>query len=127
MAAGFRRPEEVLELAKDGKNGGPDFVTLPSTILDGLKSMKESSRKRPEEVLPPSQPEPNYISYLDSDGEKRYKLALEQVAVDKVPEGLKKFADDTAILEEKLKARLMLSKAESLSTMPDGWNADVKL
>ncbi|KXN86955.1 Transaldolase [Leucoagaricus sp. SymC.cos] len=140
MAAGFRRPEEVLEVAKH-KNRAPHFVTLPPKILHGLRSMRNvgslTQRKPPPQEDGEGSTERTYLSQpgrkLDVEAEKRFMddLVKERIALDKVPEALEKFAEDAGILEEKLKVQLMLAKAGSSSpTMPGGWNikyAEVKL
>ncbi|KAJ6631057.1 hypothetical protein B0H10DRAFT_1773741 [Mycena sp. CBHHK59/15] len=40
MAAGFRAVAEIVELGKYGVAGGPDIVTLPPHLLDGLWNME---------------------------------------------------------------------------------------
>ncbi|KAF5347275.1 hypothetical protein D9756_009962 [Leucocoprinus leucothites] len=136
MAAGFRRAEEVLELAKDG--GRPSLVTLPPAILRSLRSMRNiDSLSHPSAaILEDDFPKRMYIAEPDSvtsdASEKNFinDLAREKIAMEKVPEGLEKFIEDTCILEVKLKVQLMLARVRSSPTMPGGWNVryqEVKL
>ncbi|KAF8647974.1 hypothetical protein AX16_006422 [Volvariella volvacea WC 439] len=43
MAAGFRIVDEIVEICKDGPENGPDLVTLPPDLLEGL--IERESRK----------------------------------------------------------------------------------
>ncbi|KAF8873171.1 hypothetical protein CPB84DRAFT_1690916 [Gymnopilus junonius] len=112
MAAGFRKPEEIVELSRYGKSGGPDIVTLPPDLLEGLQKMEGEhdlgkgliSTKEEADV---SQTAP---AYFTSDGPTKEGWAafdrdsqLEAISLDKVPEGLAKFSGDAVKLEEKVR------------------------
>ncbi|KAG5653148.1 hypothetical protein H0H81_002059 [Sphagnurus paluster] len=118
MAAGFRTVEEIVELGKNGSRGGPDLVTLPPELLDGL-------RRRPGTInLNPSVPndaaavEPRYIGF-DEETSAVAKanfledLEKERIAVDKVPEGLAKFSVDAKALEDLLRGKIKSSAEAS--------------
>ncbi|CAA7262361.1 unnamed protein product [Cyclocybe aegerita] len=107
MAAGFRKPEEVLELVRTRREGGPDYVTLPPELLGGLKVLPYPSFSAPPSsstssstvkadspvYFTPTGPTPESLSLFLADLEK------ERIALDKVPEGLSKFGADTDKLE----------------------------
>lgn len=46
------------------------------------------------------------VSFIDNEPEFRWELLQEQVAFDKLHEGIKKFAEDGAKLKEALRAKL---------------------
>ncbi|KAG6840405.1 hypothetical protein C0991_006914 [Blastosporella zonata] len=112
MAAGFRTVDEVVEVGKYGQQGGPDILTLQPELLDGL-------RKRPGNIHSTSVPvnktgsvvEPRYIA---RDGTSRSSaealfladLAKEGIALDKVPEGLAKFAVDAKNLQDLFRGKI---------------------
>lgn len=112
MAAGFRSVDEIVELCKYGPPGGPDLVTLPPNLIQGLKER--------EGVLAEGLPdtdlgsetlgERRYISFGESASESAALFArdieLERIAADKVPEGLEKFSADMILLEGVVRGRL---------------------
>lgn len=108
MAAGFRTPEEVVELSRYGNKGGPDLVTLPPELLEGLMKMDgniDLGRDSTEQV-PLTDSSKALPIYFASDGLTEDSLALferdsrqEAISLDKVPEGLAKFSADAVKLE----------------------------
>ncbi|KAF7350391.1 Transaldolase [Mycena venus] len=117
MAAGFRAVEEIVELGKYGVLGGPDVVTLPPHLLDGLRSRKN--------IAPPLKFNPVPIdvkatpTYFGSTSDPAQGAALyaqdileEKIAVVKVAEGLAKFSADAQILEDLVKRKVIESAAE---------------
>lgn len=127
----------MLDLAKEGRNGGPDLFVFRPATLHRLKMMQSPEEVKPENTLEStSRPEPRRSSHNQvspSVGVEKgfvHDSAMERVALDKIPEALEKFIEDTSILEEKLKVQLMLSRMPSSPAMPKGWNVkyiDVKL
>ncbi|KAF9555279.1 aldolase [Agrocybe pediades] len=112
MAAGFRKPEEIVEVSRAGRKGGVDLVTLPPDLLDGLRKLQGehfgNSFQPSSDVtasLPSSAP-----TYFTRDGPTEEGLAAfdrdskaEAISLDKVPEGLEKFSADTTKLENLVK------------------------
>ncbi|TFK73061.1 transaldolase [Pluteus cervinus] len=125
MAAGFRTVDEIIELSKAGPQFGPDLVTLPPELLDGLKARKPAASSSGPDIVvtelgsvsgvvdSASNPEPLYVSNNPAyNGEAKFKedLMKERIALDKVPEGLNKFAVDATTLESLVKLRLSEKK-----------------
>ncbi|KAG5643661.1 hypothetical protein DXG03_000541 [Asterophora parasitica] len=114
MAAGFRTVDEIVELGKYGSRGGPNLVTLPPELLQGLRQRPgsvHSDRSIPQRT---SDVEPRYIALDDKSipaAEAAYKedLEKERIAVDKVPEGLAKFSVDAKALEDLLRGKIKRS------------------
>ncbi|KAF7300608.1 Transaldolase [Mycena chlorophos] len=107
LAAGFRVPEEVIELGAGGREAGPDAVTIPPSLIAPLlaRQQKEPRRNIPVDV----EPHPTrYFGAGVEDGAELYArdIAAEQIAAVKVPEGLAKFSVDAQAMEDMLKRRL---------------------
>ncbi|KAJ7237293.1 hypothetical protein B0H12DRAFT_1139086 [Mycena haematopus] len=117
MAAGFRAVEEIIEVGKYGVGGGPDFVTLPPHLLDGLRSREnvEPTLKFSSVPIDPTTIPQYFGSTSDSTrGASLYAgdILEEKIAAVKVAEGLAKFSADAQILEDLVKRRVMESTAE---------------
>jgi len=100
MGASFRNISEIEELC------GIDFLTISPPLLEELKnSDKELTEKLSVEFAGKAQPMEK-VSYVDDEPKFRWDLLEEQMAFDKLHEGIKKFADDAVtllgILREKL-------------------------
>ncbi|KAJ6571677.1 hypothetical protein B0H19DRAFT_1208970 [Mycena capillaripes] len=110
MAAGFRAVEEIVELGKYGVQGGPDVVTLPPHLLDGLRTRK--NLQPPLEFNPGPVDvgtTPEYFGPDSAQGGALYARDIQQekIAAAKVPEGLAKFSADAQILEDLVKRKVM--------------------
>jgi transaldolase len=113
MAAGFRVVDEIVELGKYGVAGGPDVVTLPPHLLDGLRTRQNTEPTlkfvpRPVDVGAV----PEYFGTC-GDGASAYArdIQCEMIAAVKVPEGLAKFSADAQILEDLVK-RMVIDSTE---------------
>ncbi|KDR65828.1 hypothetical protein GALMADRAFT_260021 [Galerina marginata CBS 339.88] len=109
MAAGFRKPAEIIELSRAGNRGGADIVTLPPDLLAGLRGIEGEDLGARNFVPPMDIPESAPV-YFSLNGPTDEDLAifdrdskLEAISLDKVPEGLTKFSVDAAKLEQKLR------------------------
>ncbi|KAJ7432889.1 hypothetical protein B0H11DRAFT_777332 [Mycena galericulata] len=116
MAAGFRAVDEIIELGKYGVAGGPDIVTLPPHLLDGLRS--RPSRGPALEFS--SSPidvgaTPEYWGSNRSAAASAYArdIVHEMIAAVKVPEGLAKFSGDAQILEDLVTRKIIESTGVS--------------
>ncbi|KAJ7770451.1 transaldolase [Mycena metata] len=113
MAAGFRAVEEIIELGKYGVAGGPDLVTLPPNLLDGLRtrtSLGPALKFTPHPINLATAP--HYFGGPDStNGASLYARDIleERIADTKVPEGLAKFSVDAQILEDLVKRKVLES------------------
>ncbi|KAH9477180.1 Transaldolase [Psilocybe cubensis] len=115
MAAGFRKPEEIVELSRYGKKGGADLVTLPPDLLEGLMKLdgnldlrSDSTQPTPLTELP--NPPPIYFSPNGPTHEGAILFERdskqEAISLDKVPEGLAKFSIDAVKLETMVRDRV---------------------
>jgi transaldolase len=127
MAAGFRSVDEVVELAKKGRAGGADLLTLPPDLLTGLSIRIDAdadgdgggqtkadggsqtkadggSRRKLRRAWPPYMPTESSVAAVKLA--YAADLADEMIAVDKLPEGLEKFAADVRALERVLRERV---------------------
>jgi len=106
MAAGFRKPEEVLELVQGGRRRGPDLVTIPPDLLEGLRRIPGIQDNVLEENFGLTE---SSVAYFDEQGpvDGGYEsferdMVAEEIGVEKVPEGLAKFSADADKLEERV-------------------------
>jgi len=116
LAAGFRTVEEVVELGRGGPRRGPDMMTLPPELLEGL-------RRQMGDVEPPNsfigrekdgfnarKIEVRYVDHFGGEETPQFAyqkdVERERIAVDKVPEGLEKFSVDAKRLEDLLREKI---------------------
>ncbi|KIJ92654.1 hypothetical protein K443DRAFT_13439 [Laccaria amethystina LaAM-08-1] len=145
MAAGFRSVDEIVEVGRYGSEGGPDLVTLPPELLDGLRRREGVVRADDSTSPPPASTStptplttPLYFDPTSPDPEGTlFENGLKEeggIALDKVPEGLEKFSKDARKLEGRVRCALeVLSKAAAArgkSQMgvvgPDGENGQLE-
>ncbi|KAJ6590664.1 hypothetical protein DFH09DRAFT_209464 [Mycena vulgaris] len=111
MAAGFRAVEEIVELGKYGVAGGPDVVTLPPNLLDGLRTRQNLEPPLKFEPSPVDvAATPTYFGGANAaEGASAYARDIlhEMIAAVKVPEGLAKFSADAQILEDLVKRQVI--------------------
>jgi transaldolase len=100
MGASFRNVGEIKALA------GVDFLTIAPALLEELKKSTDSVPKKLDAVAA-AQAEPiPKVSYVNNEPEFRWALLEDQMAFDKLHEGIKKFAEDGATLKKILTAKL---------------------
>jgi len=124
MAAGFRSVDEIIELGRTGKRGGPDLMTLPPDLLTGLRNRagKKSdafSTSTDESIsvptyFTPSGPTPESLARFEAD------LATEEIALIKVPEGLEKFSTDTSKLDTVIREAILARLEGETQMMKEG-------
>jgi transaldolase len=122
MGASFRNVGEIRALA------GVDFLTISPSLLEELKKSTEpvpkkldshngvfpfrpglfSSTSRSDEDVPSiANAAPiEKVTFVDNEPEFRWALLQDQMAFDKLHEGIKKFAEDGATLQDLLKKKL---------------------
>ncbi|KAJ7048507.1 hypothetical protein C8F01DRAFT_1190191 [Mycena amicta] len=111
LAAGFRAPEEVIELGAYGREGGPDAVTIPPSLIAPLLARQQ---REPRRTLKLSEPldlsTSKYFGFGvdEAEGAAAYArdIAAEEIATVKVPEGLAKFSVDAQAMEDMLRRRI---------------------
>ncbi|KAJ2916149.1 hypothetical protein MD484_g4262, partial [Candolleomyces efflorescens] len=100
MGASFRNVGEIKALA------GVDFLTISPSLLEELKkSSDQVPKKLDANFASEGQPIPK-VSFIDNEPEFRWSLLEDQMAFDKLHEGIKKFAEDGQTLKDLLKKKL---------------------
>ncbi|KAJ3572345.1 hypothetical protein NP233_g3145 [Leucocoprinus birnbaumii] len=100
MGASFRNIGEIKALA------GVDFLTISPNLLEELKnSTNPVPKKLDATAAAQAQPLPK-VSFIDNEPEFRWALLQDQMAFDKLHEGIKKFAEDGETLKGLLRQKL---------------------
>jgi len=99
MGASFRNIGEITELA------GVDYLTISPNLLEELI---ESSAPVPKKLDASQATSLNLEkkSYIDNEPDFRFEFNEDQMAVEKLREGISKFAADAVTLKDILKAKL---------------------
>ncbi|KAG8840188.1 sedoheptulose-7-phosphate:D-glyceraldehyde-3- phosphate transaldolase, partial [Serendipita sp. 411] len=101
MGASFRNTGEIKALA------GVDFLTISPSLLEELKgSTAEVPKKLSAQAELESSEKLEKVSFIDNEPEFRWGLLQDQMAFDKLHEGIKKFAEDGETLKALLKKRI---------------------
>ncbi|KAF9042950.1 hypothetical protein BJ165DRAFT_1415738 [Panaeolus papilionaceus] len=100
MGASFRNTGEIKALA------GVDFLTIAPTLLEELKgSTAPVPKKLDASLAAQAEPIPK-VSFIDNEAEFRWTLLQDQMAFDKLHEGIKKFAEDGETLKALLRKKI---------------------
>jgi len=100
MGASFRNTGEIKALA------GVDFLTISPSLLEELKNSRDPvPQKLNAHAAAQAQPIPK-VSFIDNEPEFRWTLLQDQMAFDKLHEGIKKFAEDGETLKSVLHKKL---------------------
>ncbi|THV00050.1 transaldolase [Dendrothele bispora CBS 962.96] len=99
MGASFRNIGEIKALA------GVDFLTIAPALLEELKKSSEPVPKKLDATAAAKESIPK-VSYIDNEPEFRWALLQDQMAFDKLHEGIKKFAEDGETLKKLLKDKI---------------------
>ncbi|KAI6139371.1 hypothetical protein BKA82DRAFT_141276 [Pisolithus tinctorius] len=100
MGASFRNTGEIKSLA------GVDFLTISPALLEELKKSTDPVPKRLDaQAAAQAEPLPK-VSFIDNEPEFRWVLLQDQMAFDKLHEGIKKFAEDGETLKSLLRKKL---------------------
>jgi len=101
MGASFRNIGEIKALA------GVDFLTISPNLLEELKNSTEKVPKKLDaEAAIKSSSKLDKVSFVDDEAEFRWELLKDQMAFDKLHEGIKKFAEDGETLKALLRGKL---------------------
>jgi transaldolase len=100
MGASFRNVGEIKALA------GVDFLTISPALLEELKKSSDAVPKRLDASAAAQADPIAKVSYIDNEPEFRWALLQDQMAFDKLHEGIKKFAEDGETLKKLLKAKI---------------------
>jgi len=100
MGASFRNIGEIKALA------GVDFLTIAPALLEQLRNSTDPvPRKLSAQAAAQAEPIQK-VSYINNEPEFRWKLLEDQMAFDKLHEGIKKFAEDGNTLKGVLLKKL---------------------
>jgi len=100
MGASFRNVGEIKALA------GVDFLTIAPSLLEELRNSTDPVLRRLNaQAAAQADPIPK-VSYVDNEPEFRWTLLQDQMAFDKLHEGIKKFAEDGETLKRVLREKL---------------------
>jgi len=100
MGASFRNVGEIKALA------GVDFLTISPALLEELKNSTELVPKRLDAANAAQAQAIPKVSYIENEPEFRWDLLQDQMAFDKLHEGIKKFAEDGETLKKLLRQKL---------------------
>lgn len=93
MGASFRNTSEITELA------GCDLLTISPALLTELENSNEKILRKLD-IATAKQTKLEKISF--DENQFRWMLNEDQMATEKLSEGIRKFADDSRKLEKKL-------------------------
>jgi len=100
MGASFRNVGEIKALA------GVDFLTISPALLEELKNSTDPVPKKLDAATA-AQAEPlPKVTYINNEPEFRWALLQDQMAFDKLHEGIKKFAEDGETLKKILREKI---------------------
>ncbi|KAI5980904.1 hypothetical protein EDD15DRAFT_564858 [Pisolithus albus] len=100
MGASFRNTGEIKSLA------GVDFLTISPALLEELRKSTDPVPKRLDaQAAAQAEPMPK-VSFIDSEPEFRWTLLEDQMAFEKLHEGIRKFAEDGETLKSLLRKKL---------------------
>jgi transaldolase len=100
MGASFRNTGEIKALA------GVDFLTISPSLLEELKNDSSPVPKKLDAANAKSGDPLEKVSFIDNEPEFRWTLLQDQMAFDKLHEGIKKFAEDGETLKGLLRKKL---------------------
>ncbi|KAN0131984.1 hypothetical protein V8E53_010264 [Lactarius tabidus] len=100
MGASFRNVGEIKALS------GVDYLTIAPALLEELKNSTAPVPKKLD-AQAAAQAEPiAKVSYIDDEPEFRWTLLQDQMAFDKLHEGIKKFAEDGDTLKSVIRKKI---------------------
>ncbi|KAL5521133.1 hypothetical protein ACEPAG_9055 [Sanghuangporus baumii] len=100
MGASFRNTGEIKSLA------GIDFLTIAPALLEELKDSTEPIPKKLDAAQAAKADPLPKVSYINNEPEFRWALCEDQMAFDKLHEGIRKFAADAVTLRKLLREKL---------------------
>lgn len=99
MGASFRNTGEITELA------GCDYLTISPTLLEELYNSKDSVPKKLDAKAATTL-DIEKKSYIDDESTFRFDLNEDPMAVNKLSEGISKFAADAVTLKDILRKKI---------------------
>ncbi|KAI9884065.1 MAG: hypothetical protein M1823_004155 [Watsoniomyces obsoletus] len=99
MGASFRNVGEIMELA------GCDYLTISPNLLEELYNSQEDVPKKLDAESASAKDIPR-LSYVNDEGLFRFEFNEQQMAVEKLREGISKFAADAVTLKDIIKSKI---------------------
>ncbi|KAK7208400.1 Transaldolase, enzyme in the non-oxidative pentose phosphate pathway [Myxozyma melibiosi] len=99
MGASFRNTGEITELA------GVDFLTISPNLLEELYNSEAPVPKKLDAAAAATLDIPKK-TYIDDESTFRYDFNEDQMATEKLSDGIRKFAADTILLLDVIKAKI---------------------
>jgi transaldolase len=85
---------------------GVDYLTIAPKLLEELKNSSDDvPKKLASETARQDEPIPK-VSYVDNEPEFRWSLLADQMAFEKLHEGIRQFGKDGQALKDLLRAKL---------------------
>ncbi|KAM5537127.1 hypothetical protein V8D89_009273 [Ganoderma adspersum] len=100
MGASFRNTGEIKALA------GVDFLTIAPSLLEELKNDTVAVPKKLDASFAAKGDPIPKVTYIDNEPEFRWALCDDEMATDKLNEGIRKFAQDGETLKALLRKKL---------------------
>ncbi|KAL1943977.1 hypothetical protein VTO73DRAFT_3795 [Trametes versicolor] len=100
MGASFRNTGEITALA------GVDFLTISPNLLEELKNDTSAVPKKLDASAAVKGEQIPKVTYVDNEAEFRWALCEDEMANDKLHEGIRKFAQDGEALKSVLRKKL---------------------
>ncbi|KZT64749.1 transaldolase [Daedalea quercina L-15889] len=100
MGASFRNVGEIKALA------GVDFLTIAPKLLEELKNDTSPVPKKLDANAAAQGQPLEKVTFIDNESEFRWTLLADQMAFDKLHEGIRKFAEDGETLKSLLRQKL---------------------
>ncbi|GAA5856670.1 hypothetical protein JCM5353_002266, partial [Sporobolomyces roseus] len=91
---------EIISLA------GCDFLTISPSLLDKLQKSDEEMKQVLSKEKAQKEDPMEKVSFVDNEGAFRWSLLQDQMAFDKLHEGIRKFAVDADELKSLLEKKL---------------------
>ena len=83
-----------------------DFLTISPALLEELRNSTNAVPRRLSLQAATQADHIEKVSYIDNEAEFRWELLQDQMAFDKLHEGIKKFAEDGMTLKNVLRKKL---------------------
>jgi transaldolase len=83
-----------------------DFLTISPALLEELRNSTGPVQRKLSPQAAAQVDRIEKVSYIDNEAEFRWELLQDQMAFDKLHEGIKKFAEDGATLKNVLLKKL---------------------
>ncbi|ANZ75095.1 BA75_02232T0 [Komagataella pastoris] len=110
MGASFRNVSEIKALA------GCDFLTIAPTLLDQLQSSTDAVPKVLDAASSAAEEQEPFVSFVSSEAAFRFELNEDQMATEKLSEGVRKFSADCNTLLDLLREKVKVAQEEGNNT-----------